>query len=410
MDLEDEDFLEKAFRRAEGQARPSWAFKNLEGDMDSALNNVPLFMQTTENNNNTDAVNNTDLEALQALLFEGTAQEQATNFKNQGNEAYADGCRYNKNINNDYGIKSEYVKGYGKMARESWKTAVKFYSRGLEDVQPQSEVSPELRANLMLNRAAANLALQNYGWVKQDCKKILQMLSENQNINVDSWREKAFLRFGKACMALHQYREFLEESSECATSEAVQRMRNEAQKLLDKHTQIQKLSPLDLLLGQKGLHKVAGAEQAILGELPPYPPQSLPTVHIQEGGFVAFPVMLFYPPYGRTDFIESWHESTTIGEQLAEVLRYKHEWDTENMYSSDDIKHITVFIRGTSREEPFVILSWNDSLTSLIGKAVIREYEYGLLGMYVLPAQQAQAFLLRAQENVLSSEQTQMNQ
>jgi hypothetical protein len=103
----------------------------------------PLFMHTLNPSDNTD---NPELEALQALAYEGTPIEIARNFKEQGNEAFRE---------------------------KRYRDALEFYSKGIavkcEDM--------ELENTLLLNRAAVNLELSKapYYYVEE---KIIEMYYE----------------------------------------------------------------------------------------------------------------------------------------------------------------------------------------------------------------------------------------
>jgi len=85
----------------------------------------PLFMQ---NLNPHDPTENVELEALQALAYEGTPLQIATNFKEQGNEAFHE---------------------------RRFRDALEFYSKGLG----AKAGNEDIERTLYLNRAAANLEL-----------------------------------------------------------------------------------------------------------------------------------------------------------------------------------------------------------------------------------------------------------
>jgi len=86
----------------------------------------PLFMQTLP----TDTSGSTELEALQALAYEGTPREIALNFKEQGNEAFRE---------------------------KRYRDALEFYSKGLGAKCGEWDVE----GVLYLNRAAVNLELRS---------------------------------------------------------------------------------------------------------------------------------------------------------------------------------------------------------------------------------------------------------
>jgi hypothetical protein len=85
----------------------------------------PLFMRSLP----TDSAGSTEFEALQALAYEGTPQEIALNFKEQGNEAYRE---------------------------KRYRDALEFYSKGLAAKCGEWDVE----GVLYLNRAAVNLELR----------------------------------------------------------------------------------------------------------------------------------------------------------------------------------------------------------------------------------------------------------
>ena len=86
----------------------------------------PMFMKDL---NVADSSDNTELEALKALAYEGTPREIALNFKELGNEAFRE---------------------------KKYRDALEFYAKGLG--AKSGEV--DIETSLHLNRAAVNLALR----------------------------------------------------------------------------------------------------------------------------------------------------------------------------------------------------------------------------------------------------------
>jgi len=93
----------------------------------SAFESTPLFMKSLPEDDNQDSV----LSALQSLIYEGTPDEIAHNFKEQGNDYFK-----------------------GKRFRE----ALGFYTQGL-DAKP---TDPVILEAILCNRAACNLELGEY--------------------------------------------------------------------------------------------------------------------------------------------------------------------------------------------------------------------------------------------------------
>jgi Tfp pilus assembly protein PilF len=59
----------------------------------------------------------------------------------------------------------------------------------------KDEITTELKATILLNRAAAHLQLKNHGWAKRNCIDVLK--EHPQNI-------EAYYRAAKACIELNK--------------------------------------------------------------------------------------------------------------------------------------------------------------------------------------------------------------
>ncbi|KAI0244880.1 HSP70/90 co-chaperone [Massospora cicadina] len=121
-------------------ARPDWAFT--EENFLEEMDRVPLFMKNLPK----DAEENTALAALQTLKFDGTPEENASNFKALGNECF----------------------NFGK---SRYRDAIQYYTQALDQNSPDTK----LNVACLINRAAVNLDLENYGRVLSDCSKALQL-------------------------------------------------------------------------------------------------------------------------------------------------------------------------------------------------------------------------------------------
>ncbi|KAG8690793.1 hypothetical protein FRC11_009075, partial [Ceratobasidium sp. 423] len=158
----------------------------------SAFDTTPLFMRdlpTGKEGEASEEDQNT-LAALQSLIHEGDPEEIASNFKDQGNE-------------------------YFKSRR--FREAMGFYTQGVEALTIQSvdgkpkivevqEKDRSLYNALLLNRAAANLELENFGKVLKDVKLVLE---------TDPQSPKALFRAAKALVKLRRYEEALDACDRC---------------------------------------------------------------------------------------------------------------------------------------------------------------------------------------------------
>lgn len=129
-----------------------------------SFESVPLFMQDLPSKGeDEEAGTDTTMDALRSLAFSGTPNEQASNFKNHGND-------------------------YFKAKR--FREAVGFYDKAI-GVEPDN--GGGLLLSLYLNRAACHLELHNYRSTLRDTSKAL---------GLDPTSSKAFYRAAKALMSL----------------------------------------------------------------------------------------------------------------------------------------------------------------------------------------------------------------
>lgn len=353
---EEDEFLAK-FKRRPTDPRPEWAFKgeNILREMDQ----VPLFM--------TDVPDNLEeipaLAALQSLIYEGSPEEVAKNFKDQGNEAYKTG-----------------VKGYD--------DAIKFYTQGLEQQCSDSG----LNALLHLNRAAVQVSRKNYGKALEDCQLAMSLAPEDAVIQA-----KGGLRAAKAAFGLERHEEARAFARAVVTEEA--KLSEDRVSLLraideaisaaaQKQQELSQRSKLDrkidAMLRSRGISREAGSEAAVLSLLgPSATPATLPRLSLvpKSSSQLQWPVMLFYPPYGQSDCIEAWHEQTTFADTLRMVLEERPGWDTEGLYGRG--RPLAVYWVGEG--ELVYRVEARLRLMDLFGRLVTR-VDRGLLAFFVLPA------------------------
>ena len=370
MTNDEEAFLSKFLRRPE-DPRPAYAFQsdNLVEEMEK----VPLFMTKQPDPN---GPGNVVLDALQALLYEGSPEEIATNFKERGNEAYLAGQH------ND---------------------ALQFYSRGLEQIECGDG---QLMATLHLNRAAVQMHLQNYRMAIGDCEAALEILAALPiELMVEGQIVKAHVRAAKALHAVKRHSEalnHLDRANELhpETPTAIQDLLGSVKSalqedLMRKQVQAKEekvMNRIRALLRRRNVSHVAGCERDLLaliaptGDLPDLGTVrfvSLSAIHLQ------WPVILFYPPYGQLDFIAGWDERTTFAAQLATVFNQPAVWDSDGIYAQTKDLHVfynppttrTLYRMGQERR-----------LETLIG-SVIREIDSGILAFYILPPSRLESFL-----------------
>ncbi|KAH8106145.1 ribosomal protein S7e-domain-containing protein [Cristinia sonorae] len=268
----------------------------------SAFDSVPLFMKTLPEDSMDDPV----LNALQSLAYEGTPDEIAQNFKEQGNDYFK-----------------------GKRHRE----ALGFYTQGI-DAKPEDKALLEA---LLCNRAACNLALKNYGSVLKDCSKAL-------TINPKS--SKAYFRSASALVALDRIEEGLDCCDRCLEHDPdnaiVRDLRNRAAKLKEAKDK-KEAERLERIRKEKEeerkLHVAFQQRNLITVKNPvgsadnPYRPHFDP--EDPTGQTLIMPTFFLYPQYATSDVIPHFVEDTPFAAHITAMFPPSApapDWDKKGEY------------------------------------------------------------------------------
>ncbi|KAI0650668.1 40S ribosomal protein S7 [Trametes meyenii] len=268
----------------------------------AAFDSVPLFMKSLPE----DPTEDVAISALQSLAYEGTPDEIAQNFKEQGND-YFKGKRYRE--------------------------AIGFYNQGV-DAKPTDQTILEA---LYCNRAACNLELQNYGSVLRDCSKA---------IGVNPKSSKAFYRSAMALVALERYDEALDCCDRCLEfdkgNKAVQTTREKAEKFNEAKNRKERERQERLKqeqLKQARLKAAYKERNLIVSLVPdtvaqnPYEPQFDP--EDPTNTTLIFPVLFLYPQYATSDFISQFQEDTPFAAHISTMFppnAAPPEWDRKGEY------------------------------------------------------------------------------
>ncbi|KAI0260525.1 hypothetical protein BC834DRAFT_1044554 [Gloeopeniophorella convolvens] len=249
----------------------------------AALDEHPLFMRALP----PDADDNPALSALQSLVHDGTPDEIAQSFKEQGNEYFR-----------------------GRRFRE----AAGFYAQGVQ-ARPDDAA---LREALLLNRAACNLELQNYGAVLRDCADA---------IAANPAAAKAYYRAASALLALDRADEArdacargaavaapgdagfaaLAEKIDARGAVLARRRREREDRAAREAAEKRRM---DAAFAERGLVAVANPE----GSANPYAPA------LGADGVLALPVFFLYPEHATSDAVPALREDVPLGAQLATMF------------------------------------------------------------------------------------------
>lgn len=300
------------------------------------LNKSPLFMTELDDENNT------DLEALHALAYEGTPLENATDFKARGNEAFRE---------------------------KRWADAREFYGRGIslltgeekrraqggcgEDGKAQGEGGDEgdvaaqrgVLEALYVNRAACQLELGNHRQCWLDCAAALARNSHNV---------KAWYRSAKALLAVGR---IAEADEACAGGLAVDEgngpLRAMAREVVAKAEAAASKAAAEERRTLEGARRGAALRRALetrgvkvrKSALPPDTGDARMEL-VEDGGegTLTFPVLLLYPVHYESDFIKAFSEKESLVQHFGYV--FPVPWDKAGEYSANLVECFMETITG----------------------------------------------------------------
>ncbi|KAF9820967.1 hypothetical protein IEO21_00944 [Rhodonia placenta] len=273
----------------------------------ATFDSVPLFMKSLPE----DAVDDPIVGALQSLAFEGTPDENALNFKEQGND-YFKGKRYRE--------------------------ALGFYTQGI-DAKPSDTALLEA---LLCNRAACNLELKNYGAVLKDCSKA---------ILTNPRSSKAHYRSAQALVALERFDEAIDCCDRClefdAENKVVRALREKAsqQKIVKDRKEREKQERIRREVEEKRRLRAAFKERNVIviprpdgSSSNPYAPAFDP--EDPKNNALIVPVFFLYPQYATSDIISQFVEDTPFSAHLATMFPPEAappEWDKNHEYVTDNL-------------------------------------------------------------------------
>ncbi|TFK56162.1 TPR-like protein [Heliocybe sulcata] len=305
-----------------------------------AFDAVPLFMKALPES---DDSSDPSLDALQSLIYEGTPDEIAQNFKEQGND-------------------------YFKSKR--YREALGFYTQGL-DAKP---ADPAIVEALLCNRAACNLELQNYGSVLKDCSRALTANPECS---------KAYYRSALALLALEKLEEAMDCCERClaydggnkgvlGVRERVAKKKEEAERRarekMEKEMRVRE--------GRVRMRKAFEERNLFVVHDPdapanPYEPHFDP--EDPSGQTLIFPVFFLYPQYATSDVIPTFVEDTPFALHISSMFpptAPAPEWDQKGEYVDGN-----VVIYGITRRKRLLKVGKKMSLRDLCMAAKGKEGE-----------------------------------
>jgi tetratricopeptide (TPR) repeat protein len=273
--------------------------------------NHPFFMDSCKE----DDMEQNTISALQSLVFDGTPEEMAENFKHQGNAAF-------------------------KAGRVKFRDAIHFYTQGILAKANDREMNSLLHSN----RAAVNLELMNYRSCLYDCAQAIKYNSKNI---------KAYFRSIKALFALDR----IEEGIDCCQKALAIDPTNQAfiEFLTKLETRGEKVKELDQISQQKqesqskkerelcdalsvrGYTLIETKDEQENVERFQHPEAPINKIRLTPEGDLTFPVVFLYPEFNQSDTISLFYETDTIYAHLQNMFQEPCPWDPQHTYNPDTL-------------------------------------------------------------------------
>ncbi|KAJ4864801.1 hypothetical protein T069G_01331 [Trichoderma breve] len=345
------------------------------------LNKSPLFMTEMEEND--------DIAALQALAYEGTALENAADFKERGNECFK--VKGYKDASEFYG------KGIAVLFVEERKRSHGEITKHPETGEPDSEdeirQQKEMLEAMYVNRAACHLEMQNYRSCWTDCAAALRLNPRNV---------KAYYRSGKALLAVDR----IEEADDvCARGLAIEpenkALRSVADGIIKRATTLNELKRKAAEREAKKqrralLLKTAIAARGIKMRTTEQPPEMedakvrLIPDEDDPSSELAFPTVLLYPLHLESDFIKAFHETHSLEDHLSYI--FPLPWDNEGQYT---LAGVTCYIE--TKEGGLIKMGKKVPLLKVLSGGKVEVVDE-VVRIFVLPTSKAEGWVKEFKE------------
>ncbi|TPX18911.1 uncharacterized protein E0L32_011389 [Thyridium curvatum] len=290
------------------------------------LNKSPLFMTELEDND--------DVAALQALAYEGTPLENASDFKERGNE-----CFREKKWSD---AREFYDKGVAILTAEERRRAKGEPPRAREPEDPPgSDDDPDEVArqrgvleSTYVNRAACQLELRNFRSCTLDCAAALKL--NRRNVKALYRSARALLALGRADEAADACALGLDaEPANGALLALARDVERKAAEVRERRRREEERAAREKR--RAALLKAALAARAIRTRRTEQPPEMedarvrLAPDEDDPRSTLEFPAVLLYPAHLQSDFVKAFGEAEALEAHLSYIL--PPPWDARGEYT-----------------------------------------------------------------------------
>jgi tetratricopeptide repeat protein 4 len=371
---------------APGTAGPADMPRQTIDELVADLRTSPLFMNELDPDSE-------QVQALQALAFEGTPLENSLSFKDQGNECFT--------ARRHADAREFYTKGIDLLAPLERKRRKGEKTTHMEPVEGDDEREVEVEDDddeiakqratleaLYVNRAACALELKNHRACWLDCAQAL--LINPRNVKAYYRSSRALLSVGRLAEADDAAKRGITIDPANKPLQAVARDVATALEAADRKrraTEEREASERKKKATLEAALKARNVRTRSTGAPPEMGDARVRLVPDEEDprSSLAVPVVLMYPNDMETDFIQAFGEADAIGDHLSYV--FPLPWDTKGRYTPAGVECFVETAAGG-------LVKWGKKLSLLkVLSSGSVEIVDDVLKVFVLPAAEAAAWV-----------------
>ncbi|XP_075038212.1 tetratricopeptide repeat protein 4 [Mixophyes fleayi] len=291
-----------------------------EDRWEEEFDNIPMFMKKAPDE--IDPEKAPELACIQSMLYDGDPKEQATNYKEEGNEFFKE-KNYKKAI-------IAYTEGIKKNCEDPELTAVLYtnraaaqfylgnYRSSLNDAIAARKHKPD-HLKAVIRGALCYMEVKKYSEALKWCDEGLRITPSDKKLLETRTKADKLHRAAERDVRKMRQAEKKNQAEKDALLRAIQ---DRGIKLLDERSEEEEETSGGSLDGISSSENVTGAH-----------------VRLDEGGRLTWPVLFLYPEHSQTDFISAFQEDSRFIDHLSEMFAQDlPPWDTERKYLAHNLE------------------------------------------------------------------------
>ncbi|XP_053099672.1 tetratricopeptide repeat protein 4 isoform X2 [Hemicordylus capensis] len=288
-----------------------------------------------------------DLACLQSIVFdeEQTLEEQATAYKNEGNDYFKEKDYKKAVISYTEGLKKKCNDQELNAVLHTNRAAAQFYLGNYRSALNDAVAARKLKPNhfkAILRGALCHMELRHFAEAMIWCEEGLRINPKEKKLLETRTKADRLKRTEERDLRKAKLQEKREGSQKEVLLKAIK----------DRNIKLSPLSSVDDSVMSAGLAKISldgfSSESAIGAK-----------VCLDENGNLTWPVLFLYPEHGQTDLISAFHEESRFIDHLMIMFEELPPWDVEKKYIPSELE---LYYEDEEKEEIYQI----DTQTTLL--------------------------------------------